>query len=77
MSTSPQSRVSPAPTDRSPSSASEPQAVDPDSPEIKVPRSIIKWSKWRQATLRAEHREARQQLRASAPRPDSHPSKNE
>ncbi|MFN0127581.1 MAG: hypothetical protein ACKV19_12940 [Verrucomicrobiales bacterium] len=76
MSTSPRSRVSPAATERSPSSDSEHQTVDADSPEIKVPRSIIKWSKWRQATLRAEHREARQQLRASTPRPDSHPSKN-
>jgi hypothetical protein len=33
------------------------------SGEIAVPRGIKRWSKWRQATLRAEHREARQRLR--------------
>lgn len=37
-----------------------------DTRELKVPRSIIRWSKWRKAALRAEHREVRRQLQATA-----------
>lgn len=37
-----------------------------DTRELKVPRSIVRWSKWRKAALRAEHREVRRQLQAAA-----------
>lgn len=37
-----------------------------NSRELKVPRSIVRWSKWRKAALRAEHREVRRQLQAAA-----------
>jgi hypothetical protein len=37
--------------------------------ELKVPRSIVRWSKWRKAALRAEHRETRRNLQGSQAKP--------
>lgn len=39
--------------------------------EIKVPRSIVRWSKWRQAARRAEQREARRNQQLPKMRPPS------
>ena len=48
----------------------------PLSGEIKVPRSIIRWSKWRQAARRAEHREARRNQQLPKMRPPSSAGKS-
>jgi hypothetical protein len=39
-----------------------------ESKELKVPRSIVRWSKWRKAALRAEHRENRRTQQAAQAR---------
>ena len=36
--------------------------------ELKVPRSIVRWSKWRKAALRAEYRESRRNPQGAAAR---------
>lgn len=41
------------------------QSARDEPGELKVPRSIVRWSKWRKAALRAEHRESRRRLRAT------------
>lgn len=54
-------RVSPVPNPGLPDAA---QGGDEESRELKVPRSIVRWSKWRKAALRAEHRENRRTQQA-------------
>lgn len=54
-------RVSPVQNPGPPDAA---QGGDEESRELKVPRSIVRWSKWRKAALRAEHRENRRTQQA-------------